>query len=426
MKIRILSFLTACALMAGAVPSAAALAGEAQRCADTLVTLGLLEKSGDVTADATRAEAAELLVALSGGDPTGQDSGWSAGFRDVPAAMAPAVNYAAHQGWVTGVTQADFCPGQAVTANAWCTMLLRMLGYQDALGDFSPGQAALFAQHMGLTPLRYQGTLSRGQLYEIACSALTFSPKGSAQALIEVLVGQGRVRQGTANALGLLRREMTVQQAAQRCMSAVFCVDTYPSPTYWEIEMPTAHGSGFFISSDGLAVTNYHVIADAYTAIVRLSTGEWYPVQRVLFADEDLDLAVLQVSPVSGEGVKTSGFSFLTLAGTEDLRAGDTVYALGNPLDLGLAVSQGVVSNPALSTERYTLPCVLNTADTSEGSSGGALLNVYGQVVAVTTGSFTYGNGMYVAVPVDPVMEADLSGPGTTLQAMYEQRELAG
>ena len=47
-------------------------------------------------------------------------------------------------------------------------------------------------------------------------------------------------------------------------MSAVFCVDTYPSPTYWEIEMPTAHGSGFFISSDGLAVTNYHVIADAY------------------------------------------------------------------------------------------------------------------------------------------------------------------
>ena len=65
--------------------------------------------------------------------------------------------------------------------------------------------------------------------------------------------------------------------------------------------------------------------------------------------------------------------------------------------------------------ERYALPCVMNTADISQGSSGGALVNVYGQVIAVTSGAYTYGNSMYLAVPVDPVMEADLTSEGWTL-----------
>ena len=65
--------------------------------------------------------------------------------------------------------------------------------------------------------------------------------------------------------------------------------------------------------------------------------------------------------------------------------------------------------------ERYALPCVMSTADISEGSSGGALLNACGQVVAVTSGAFLYGNSMYLAVPIDPVLSADLTGQGQTL-----------
>ena len=65
--------------------------------------------------------------------------------------------------------------------------------------------------------------------------------------------------------------------------------------------------------------------------------------------------------------------------------------------------------------DRYTLPCVVNSADISRGSSGGALVNVYGQVIGVTSGAYTYGNNMYLAVPVNPVMTADLTGPGWTL-----------
>jgi hypothetical protein len=57
----------------------------------------------------------------------------------------------------------------------------------------------------------------------------------------------------------------------------------------------------------------------------------------------------------------------------------------------------------------------MNTADISQGSSGGALLNVYGRVIAVTSGAYTYGNNMYLAVPVDPVLTADLTVRGWTL-----------
>ena len=56
----------------------------------------------------------------------------------------------------------------------------------------------------------------------------------------------------------------------------------------------------------------------------------------------------------------------------------------------------------------------------NEGSSGGALLNVYGQVVAVTSGAYVYGNSMYLAVPIDPILTADLTGEGLTLPEVLE------
>ena len=62
----------------------------------------------------------------------------------------------------------------------------------------------------------------------------------------------------------------------------------------------------------------------------------------------------------------------------------------------------------------------MSSADISQGSSVGALLNVYGQVIAVTSGAYLYGNNMYLAVPVDPVLTADLSGEGLTLKQVAE------
>ena len=245
--------------------------------------------------------------------------------------------------------------------------------------------------------------------------ALTFSYKDGSATVVERLVEQGAVSRATANALGLLTPELTARQAADRHMAAVFCLDTYETQKEIDAKEPSANASGFFISADGLAVTNYHSIADSIFATATLATGEVYPVEEVVYYDTDIDIAVLRVSRTSTEGKSTSAFACLELAGTDDIRAGDTVYTLGNPLGLGLAVSSGIISSPARDVERYTLPCVMNTADISRGSSGGALLNVYGRVIAVTSGAYTYGNNMYLAVPVDPVMDADLTVPGKTL-----------
>ena len=65
----------------------------------------------------------------------------------------------------------------------------------------------------------------------------------------------------------------------------------------------------------------------------------------------------------------------------------------------------------------------MNTADISKGSSGGVLMNVYGQAIAVTTGAYAQGNSMYLGVPVDPVMEADLTGKGWTLQEVVNAEQ---
>ena len=153
-----------------------------------------------------------------------------------------------------------------------------------------------------------------------------------------------------------------------------------------------------------------------------LSTGDVYEVERVIYYDPDIDIAVIRVSHAALKGHDTSAFATLDIAdsGTGDLRAGDTVYAIGNPLGLGLAVSSGIVSATQRDVERYALPCVMSTADISEGSSGGALLNVYGQAVAVTSGAYVYGNSMYLAVPIDPILTADLTGEGLTLPEVLE------
>lgn len=418
MKKQLAAILCALLLMVSALPAASALEGEALRAADTLATLGLVDDAAsDPESPATRSQAAVLLVNLAGAEAEAAAQSGSSAFQDVPAAIAGAVNYAAGQGWISGVTATEFRPNEPLTANAWAAFLLRMLGWSDADGDFVISGAAAFAQRIGLFPTAYTGALSQGDLWETAAAALSFSYREGDDTVITRLVDSGAVSRSAANALGLLNPALTARQIADRCAAAVFQLNLYETDAAWRDDTPTGEASGFFISADGLAVTNYHSIDGATRATVTLSTGDLYEVESVVYYDPDIDIAVIRVSRDALEGDSTTAFACLEIApsGTGDLRMGDTVYALGSPLGLGLAVSSGVVSATEREVERYALPCVMSTADISEGSSGGALLNACGQVVAVTSGAFLYGNSMYLAVPIDPVLSADLTGQGQTL-----------
>lgn len=429
MKKRVLAFLCALLLLTGAVPFAAAQEGETLRAADALHTLGLINGTGAsgyaLESPATRAQAAVLLVRLAGAQQDAAADNWFSGYRDVPAWASRAVHYAVHQGWIDSPTSAglDFHPDTAITADEWFTFLLRMLGYDDAAGDFSPDSAALFAQHIGLTPQASTGSLSRGQLFVLLESALSFSYKDGSATVISHLIDRGIVSRAAANALGFLSPVLTARQVAERYTAAAFHLDVYTRQIELDIDMPMVNASGFFISADGLAVTNYHTIEDSVHAVATLSTGEVYPVQRVLYYDPDADIAVIQISKTSRSGHVTSAFAHLDIApsGTRDVRPGDPVYTLSDPLGMGLAVSSGIISATNRDVERYSVPCLMSTADISQGSSGGALLNALGQVIGVTSGAYTYGNSMYLAVPIDPVLSADLTGEGWTIREIKER-----
>ena len=429
MKKRVLAFLCALLLLTGAVPFAAAQEGETLRAADALHTLGLINGTGTsgyaLESPATRAQAAVLLVRLAGAQQDAAADNWFSGYRDVPAWASRAVHYAVHQGWIDSPASAglDFHPDTAITADEWFTFLLRMLGYDDDAGDFSPDSAALFAQHIGLTPQVSTGSLSRGQLFVLLESALSFSYKDGSATVISRLIDRGIVSRAAANALGFLSPVLTARQVAERYTAAAFHLDVYTRQIELDIDMPMVNASGFFISADGLAVTNYHTIEDSVHAVATLSTGEVYPVQRVLYYDPDADIAVIQISKASRSGHVTSAFAHLDIApsGTRDVRPGDPVYTLSDPLGMGLAVSSGIISATNRDVERYSVPCLMSTADISQGSSGGALLNALGQVIGVTSGAYTYGNSMYLAVPIDPVLSADLTGEGWTIREIKER-----
>ena len=139
---------------------------------------------------------------------------------------------------------------------------------------------------------------------------------------------------------------------------------------------PVAQGSGFLVSKDGLIVTNYHVIAEGTSAVVKLPDGAFYVVDGVLGADKARDIAV----------IKAHGQNFRTLAlGDSDrVQVGDEVVAIGNPLSLESTVSNGIVS-AVRTIEEEGGKFLQITTPISPGSSGGPLFNMAGEVVGITT-----------------------------------------
>ncbi len=417
MKKRILAIAFVLCTCLNFAPGVRALEGEARRAADTLITLGLLEEADyDLSAPVDRMTAVRTLVKLSGG--AGDADAGSARFRDVPKDAAAPIGYAVGRGWVAGVSETEFGPAQNVMANDWFSMLLRMLG-RDGV---EPSDAALYARRVGLSTRAYTGLLTFGDLCESVRDTLLFAyPDG--QSVVDRLTARGICTAPAVNALGLKNPELTARQVSDRHMSAVFSLVLYDAEDSLEGEDAFADASGFFISPDGIAVTNYHSIDGARRAVATLVTGESCFVSRVLWYDTGMDLAVIRVSRTTLDNREIPRFATLELVGTRDLRPGDIAYTLSNPLGLGLAVSAGVVSATAREVERYTLPCVMNTADISQGSSGGALLNVFGHVVGVTSGAYRIGNSMYLAVPVDIIKTLDLGGEGETLTEVADREE---
>jgi serine protease Do len=147
-------------------------------------------------------------------------------------------------------------------------------------------------------------------------------------------------------------------------------------------------GSGVIISSDGYIATNNHVVADSDELEVILNDKRSYPA-KIIATDPNTDLAVIQI--------KADNLPFLTFANSDDVRVGEWVLAVGNPFNLQSTVTAGIVSakgrNIGILNENRNngsasnpLEAFIQTdAAVNPGNSGGALVNLKGELVGINT-----------------------------------------
>ena len=150
---------------------------------------------------------------------------------------------------------------------------------------------------------------------------------------------------------------------------------------------PTLYGagSGIVISEDGYIITNAHVVdnMDSYTVSVTTTdpvegTGVAEKYDAVLVgSDTDTDLAVLKI--------EAKDLQPAVLGDSDELHLGDDVVAIGNPLGLETSVSKGIISglNRQISSSERGLSSIQTDAAINSGNSGGALFNMYGEVIGV-------------------------------------------
>lgn len=167
-----------------------------------------------------------------------------------------------------------------------------------------------------------------------------------------------------------------------------------------------ASGSGFVISEDGYIITNYHVIEGASNIMVSFIDGKSYD-GKLVGGDPENDLAVLKID--------ATGLTPVVVGSSDALVVGDQVFAIGNPLgELTYSLTGGYVSalnrNVTMSDGRRMNYIQTDTAINS-GNSGGALFNIYGQVVGIVSAKLSSGSssssasveGLGFAIPMDDV-----------------------
>lgn len=155
---------------------------------------------------------------------------------------------------------------------------------------------------------------------------------------------------------------------------------------------PIGQGSGFFVSKDGLIVTNYHVIAEGSSAVAKLPDGAFYAIDGVVAFDKTRDVAVIRA--------QGRNFRVLTLGDSDKVQVGEEVVAIGNPLSLESTVSNGIVSG-IRTVEDQGGKFLQVTAPISPGSSGGPLFNMAGEVVGITTMYLKGGENLNFAIPIN-------------------------
>lgn len=169
-------------------------------------------------------------------------------------------------------------------------------------------------------------------------------------------------------------------------------------------------GTGTIISDNGYIITNWHLAGNKYSSCyVTLEDGSVYNGSTV-WADSDLDLAIVKIS--------ANGLSYLNLGDSDNIKIGENVYAIGNPIGIEFqrTVTSGIISgvNRTIKIEEednvsYMEGLIQTDASINEGNSGGPLINESGEILGINTIKIESAEGIGFAVPINvikPVIES--------------------
>lgn len=381
-----------------------------EKLAEDLKTLGIFKGVSDTNFDLgrapTRVEALVMLIRLLGKDKTALSGDWSHPFSDVPQWADGYVGYAYENGLTNGVSKTEFGTGDA-NAQMFLTFVLRSLDYSDKDGaDFTYAEPYSLAKQTGiLLDSVNRKNFWRADVVVVSYAALSAYMKNTDTTLAEKLMGenvftkqafseyydQGAIK----NYQSAPEQALSAEEIFAKCSPAVFYIEVYDAR-----EQKFATGSGFFINSDGTAVTNYHVIDGAHSAKIKIGeSSQMYDVEYVYDFSEAEDWAVIQIDG--------TGFDYLEVGDAASVVGGATVYAIGSPLGLHNTISQGIISN--VSRELDGVSFIQTSAPISSGSSGGALINKYGEVIGITSAKFLEGENLGLALPITVTDKCDYS-----------------
>jgi serine protease Do len=155
-------------------------------------------------------------------------------------------------------------------------------------------------------------------------------------------------------------------------------------------------GSGFIVSSDGVILTNAHVVDGAKEVQVKLTDRREFPA-KVVGVDRQSDVAVIKIDARDLPTVK--------IGSADDLKVGEWVLAIGSPFGFENTVTQGIVSakSRSLPSDTY-VPFIQTDVPVNPGNSGGPLFNTKGEVVGINSQIFSHSGayeGLSFAIPID-------------------------
>ena len=136
-----------------------------------------------------------------------------------------------------------------------------------------------------------------------------------------------------------------------------------------------AAGSGVIISADGYIVTNNHVVDGADELTVTLNENSKEYSARIIGADKTTDLALIKID--------AKNLPAIAIANSDDVKVGEWVLAVGNPLGLNNTVTAGIVSAKARSMGQGVSSMIQTDAAINQGNSGGALVNTRGELIGI-------------------------------------------